>query len=52
MANRIDALIYEVENRIQGGDGSPDCQDRINEAVLTALKEISSILRTCERNLG
>ena len=51
MKNRIDDLIERLNDVIQTGDGSPDSQDRINAALLLAIQEINSILKTCERDL-
>lgn len=51
MRNKVDDLVSDVYERIQTGDGSPDSQNRINEAVFDALREITRILKTCERDL-
>lgn len=38
----IASLLASVENRISGGNGSPDSQYRINMAILEALQAILS----------
>jgi len=51
MKNRIDILIDRLRDAIQTGDGSSDCQHRINAEILIIIEEINKILRTCERDL-
>jgi hypothetical protein len=49
MKNRIDVLIELLHDKIQLSDGSN--QADINADILLILKEISKILKTCERDL-
>ena len=51
MKNRIDVLIGMLRDSIQTGDGSLDCQNNINDKMLSVIEEINKILRTCERDL-